>query len=125
MGASRSAGCLRRTPLAARGIPCCSSRPYECYFLAAGFVLSCLGLRFFLSFFCELLPLPMLGSPVAAVSGRRPVCRTDISIGKKPESVEFDTATFCRYVADSVRNIHIRFPAPDILPAVAEGYAVE
>lgn len=31
------------------------------YFLAAGFALSCLGFRFFLSFFCELLPLPMMG----------------------------------------------------------------
>jgi hypothetical protein len=33
------------------------------YFLAAGFALSCLGFLFFLSFFCELLPLPMFGSP--------------------------------------------------------------
>ncbi len=33
------------------------------YFLAAGFVLSCLGFLFFLSFFCELLPLPMLEAP--------------------------------------------------------------
>lgn len=30
------------------------------YFLAAGFVLSCLGFIFFLSFFCALLPLPMM-----------------------------------------------------------------
>jgi hypothetical protein len=29
------------------------------YFLAAGFALSCFGFRFFLSFFCELFPLPM------------------------------------------------------------------
>jgi hypothetical protein len=34
------------------------------YFLAAGFVLSCLGFMFFLSFFCELFPLPIFGSPV-------------------------------------------------------------
>jgi hypothetical protein len=30
------------------------------HFLAAGFALSCLGFLFFLSFFCELLPLPIL-----------------------------------------------------------------
>lgn len=34
------------------------------YFLAAGLVLSCFGFRFFLSFFCELFPLPMFHSPV-------------------------------------------------------------
>lgn len=34
------------------------------YFLAAGLVLSCFGFRFFLSFFCELFPLPMFSSPV-------------------------------------------------------------
>ena len=30
------------------------------YFLAAGAFLSCFGFMLFLSFFCELLPLPML-----------------------------------------------------------------
>jgi hypothetical protein len=30
------------------------------YFFAAGFVLSCFGFMVFLSFFCELLPLPMV-----------------------------------------------------------------
>jgi hypothetical protein len=34
------------------------------HFLGAGFFLSCFGFRFFLSFFCELLPLPMIGSPM-------------------------------------------------------------
>lgn len=33
------------------------------YFLAAGFFLSCFGFMLFLSFFCELLPLPMLTLP--------------------------------------------------------------
>ena len=33
------------------------------YFLTGAFVLSCLGFLFFLSFFCELLPLPMVRSP--------------------------------------------------------------
>ena len=33
------------------------------YFLAADFVVSCLGCLFFLSFFCALLPLPILRPP--------------------------------------------------------------
>ncbi len=36
------------------------------YFLAAGFALSCLGFIFFLSFFWEWLPLPMIASPEVA-----------------------------------------------------------
>jgi hypothetical protein len=37
------------------------------YFLIAGFVFSCLGFLFFLSFFCELLPLPMAIVPFRSV----------------------------------------------------------
>jgi hypothetical protein len=36
------------------------------YFLAAGFALSCLGFIFFVSFFWEWLPLPMIASPEVA-----------------------------------------------------------
>ena len=40
-----------------------SARDCGAYFFGAGFVLSCFGFLFFLSFFCELLPLPMMRSP--------------------------------------------------------------
>ena len=41
-----------------------TTRRSECgYFLATGFVLSCFGFMLFLSFFCELLPLPMTALP--------------------------------------------------------------
>lgn len=60
------------------------------YFLAAGFVLSCFGFMFFLSFFCELLPLPIWLSLLLRGVRHRPTAnRTRHSIGKKPESVEF------------------------------------
>ena len=42
------------------------------YFFAAGFVLSCFGFMPFLSFFCELLPLPMLCSLTFEPASRPP-----------------------------------------------------
>ena len=42
------------------------------YFFAAGFALSCFGFMPFLSFFCELLPLPMLYSLTFEPASRPP-----------------------------------------------------
>ena len=42
------------------------------YFFGAGFVLSCFGFMPFLSFFCELLPLPMLCSLTFVPASRPP-----------------------------------------------------
>ena len=54
------------------------------HFLAAGFVLSCLGFRFFLSFFCGLLPLPILMPPRVQVRGWLRTSRAVYSIGRTP-----------------------------------------
>ena len=67
--------------------------PTSRYFLAAGFDLSCFGFRFFLSFFCELFPLPMLEAPVsgwlADFRGRLPMQPPTHSIGRIGGNVEF------------------------------------
>ena len=56
------------------------------YFLAAGFALSCLGFMLFLSFFCELLPLPIFESPVF---GRLRMNLPERIIGTIPGRIEF------------------------------------
>jgi len=70
-------------PVTTRRAPSASPGAARDYFLTAGFFLSCLGFMLFLSFFCELLPLPIFASPVAGVSGRHFDYRNVLSIGKK------------------------------------------
>ena len=62
-----------------------AARRIPCYFLAAGFDLSCLGFLFFLSFFCELLPLPIVC--LLLIGG----CRAayPLSIGRNLHGVQY------------------------------------
>jgi hypothetical protein len=59
------------------------------YFLAAGFVLSCFGFMLFLSFFCELLPLPMVLLPRLRDWIRLCASLPDHSIGRNCRRVQF------------------------------------
>jgi hypothetical protein len=63
------------------------------HFLTAGFDLSCFGFMLFLSFFCELLPLPMFPLPSVCVKvrarDRPPAGHSDYSIGTIAIRVQF------------------------------------
>lgn len=68
------------------------------YFLVAGLALSCFGFRFFLSFFCELLPLPMIEAPSGGGDGWLRSRPTNPFIGNFGTAVEWD-----RFSPTSVR----------------------
>jgi len=59
------------------------------YFLAAGFALSCFGFMLFLSFFCELFPLPMVLLPRVRDWIRARASPSDHSIGRNCRHVQF------------------------------------
>ena len=59
------------------------------YFLSAGFFFSCFGFMPFLSFFCELLPLPMLLLLLVRVQEWLPVSHSTDSIGTIAVFVQF------------------------------------
>jgi hypothetical protein len=52
------------------------------YFLAVAFFLSCFGFMLFLSFFCELLPLPMFTLHWTGMRNWLPASRTVLSFGR-------------------------------------------